>query len=157
MIQWTRTVCGKVSKLKSKTVLERREVTFIKSGAGCWWAGSGGLIRIIDYLSWSGMWLWRGGGQSSAAETTTQPLLALQTINRFHNCFSQSRRRPLLGPSPGWKWLLLLSHLRHYQDTVLNRHWLQGRAAFRHHANQPTFVWVSQFHVYLPLVNTCLA
>ena len=27
---------------------------------------------------------------------------------------SQSRRRPLLGPSPGWKRLLLLSHLRHY-------------------------------------------
>ena len=27
---------------------------------------------------------------------------------------SQSRRRPLLGPSPGWKRLLPLSHLRHY-------------------------------------------
>ena len=26
----------------------------------------------------------------------------------------QSRRRPLLGPSPGWKCLLALSHLRHY-------------------------------------------
>ena len=26
----------------------------------------------------------------------------------------QSRRRPLLGPSPGWKRLLVLSHLRHY-------------------------------------------
>ena len=26
----------------------------------------------------------------------------------------QSRRRPLLGPSPGWKRLLPLSHLRHY-------------------------------------------
>ena len=26
----------------------------------------------------------------------------------------QSRRRPLLGPSPGWKWLLPLSHWRHY-------------------------------------------
>ena len=26
----------------------------------------------------------------------------------------QSRRRPLLGPSPGWKRLLALSHLRHY-------------------------------------------
>ena len=31
----------------------------------------------------------------------------------FHNRFSQSRRRPLLGPSPGWKRLLPLSHLRH--------------------------------------------
>ena len=27
---------------------------------------------------------------------------------------SWSRRRPLLGPSPGWKRLLPLSHLRHY-------------------------------------------
>ena len=27
---------------------------------------------------------------------------------------SQSWRRPLLGPSPGWKCLLTLSHLRHY-------------------------------------------
>ena len=26
----------------------------------------------------------------------------------------QSQRRPLLGPSPGWKRLLPLSHLRHY-------------------------------------------
>ena len=26
----------------------------------------------------------------------------------------KSRRRPLLGPSPGWKRLLPLSHLRHY-------------------------------------------
>ena len=34
---------------------------------------------------------------------------------------SKSRRRPLLGPSPGWKRLLPLSHLRHYEDTMLNR------------------------------------
>ena len=27
--------------------------------------------------------------------------LVLQTIHRFHNWFSQSWRRPLLGPSPG--------------------------------------------------------
>ena len=36
--------------------------------------------------------------------------VVLQTIHRF----LQSRRRPLLGPSPGWKRLLALSHLRHY-------------------------------------------
>ena len=36
--------------------------------------------------------------------------IELQTIHRF----SQSRRRLLLGPSPGWKHLLVLSHLRHY-------------------------------------------
>ena len=28
----------------------------------------------------------------------------------------QSRRRPILGPSPGQKQLLLLSHLRHYAN-----------------------------------------
>ena len=38
----------------------------------------------------------------------------------------QSRRWPLLGPSPGWKRLLALSHLRHYQDTMLNRRWPHG-------------------------------
>ena len=31
----------------------------------------------------------------------------------------QSRRRPLLGPSPGWKRLLPLSHLRHYAKQAL--------------------------------------
>ena len=36
--------------------------------------------------------------------------LVLQTIHWF----SQSCRRPLLGPSPGGKRLLALSHLRHY-------------------------------------------
>ena len=35
-------------------------------------------------------------------------------LHRFHNRFPQSRRRPLLGPSPCWKCLLALSHLRHY-------------------------------------------
>ena len=32
---------------------------------------------------------------------------------------SQSQRRPLLGPSPGWKRLLVLSHLRHYAKQTL--------------------------------------
>ena len=41
--------------------------------------------------------------------------LELQTkaIQRFPK-ISHSWRRPLLGPSPGWKHLLALSHLRHY-------------------------------------------
>ena len=34
--------------------------------------------------------------------------------NRLISEVVQSRRRPLLGPSPGWKRLLALSHLRHY-------------------------------------------
>ena len=36
--------------------------------------------------------------------------IELQTIHRF----PRLRRRPLLMPSPGWKSLLGLSHLRHY-------------------------------------------
>ena len=34
--------------------------------------------------------------------------------NRLIGEVVQSRRRPLLGPSPSWKRLLALSHLRHY-------------------------------------------
>ena len=34
--------------------------------------------------------------------------------NRLIGEVVQSRRRPLLGPSPGWKRPLALSHLRHY-------------------------------------------
>ena len=34
--------------------------------------------------------------------------------NRLIGEVVQTRRRPLLGPSPGWKRLLALSHLRHY-------------------------------------------
>ena len=34
--------------------------------------------------------------------------------NRLIGEVVQSRKRPLLGPSPGWKRLLALSHLRHY-------------------------------------------
>ena len=60
----------------------------------------------------------------------------------------QSRRRPLLGPSPGWKRLLALSHLRHYATRTLTPRSLnmklaprcnyhKGRAAIRHYANQP--------------------
>ena len=52
----------------------------------------------------------------------------------------QSRRRPLLGPSPGWKRLLALSHLRHYAKQALTprslnvklgprRNYHKGRAA----------------------------
>ena len=47
----------------------------------------------------------------------------LQTIHWFHNRYSQSWRRPLLGPSPGWKCLLPLSHIRRFDDTTMpNRH-----------------------------------
>ena len=41
--------------------------------------------------------------------------LRIEQFKRLIGEVLQSRRRPLLGPSPGWKCLLLaLSHLRHY-------------------------------------------
>ena len=48
-------------------------------------------------------------------------VLCSAMLHRFHNQFSQSRRRPLLGPSLGWKCLLalVLSHLRHYAKQTL--------------------------------------
>ena len=57
--------------------------------------------------------------QFSLEGTPPEWVAVLQTIHRFHNWFSQSRRRPLLGPFPGWKCLLVISHLRHYAKRVL--------------------------------------
>ena len=51
--------------------------------------------------------------------------LKKHSVNEFLCCkrligeIAQSRRRPLLGPSPGWKRLLPLSHLRHYAKWTL--------------------------------------
>ena len=50
-------------------------------------------------------------GQSSRQQPQQQQQqhrykLELQTIHRFHHRFSKSRRKPLLGPSPGWKGLI---------------------------------------------------
>ena len=44
----------------------------------------------------------------------TQHTNMTSAANRSIGEVVQSRRRPLLGPSPGWKRLLPLSHLRHY-------------------------------------------
>ena len=46
--------------------------------------------------------------------TCTQNTSASKSSIRRWSEGSSSRRRPLLGPSPGWKRLLPLSHLRHY-------------------------------------------
>ena len=79
----------------------------------------------------------------------------------------QSRRQSLLGPSSGWKWLLPLSHLRHYYRHYAKRaltprslnmklgpwcNYHKGRAAIRHYANRtasPFMIIASwtQFHV----------
>ena len=53
------------------------------------------IIAIPETFTW-----WKGVTSSA--------------VNRLIGEVVQSRRRPLLGPSPGWKRLLPLSHLRHY-------------------------------------------
>ena len=55
---------------------------------------------------------WGGFGQSSSPSASS--LLVPQIDPSVPQPVVQSRRRPLLGPSPGWKRLLPLSHLRHY-------------------------------------------
>ena len=52
-------------------------------------------------------------GTAHSLETRPWTSAANRSIGSTTGCL-QSRRRPLLGPSPGWKRLLALSHLRHY-------------------------------------------
>ena len=63
------------------------------------------LLQLFQHsvmvCSFEKLWLQINGVLCSAA-------------NRLIGEVVQSRRRPLLGPSPGWKRLLALSHLRHY-------------------------------------------
>ena len=53
------------------------------------------------------------------ARTQTRP--RPWSFKRKFAKISQSWKRPLQGPSHSFKCLLALSHLRHYQDTMLNR------------------------------------
>ena len=46
-------------------------------------------------------------------------LLLIELCKRLIGEVVQSRRRPLLGPFPGWKRPLALSHLRHYANRAL--------------------------------------
>ena len=59
-------------------------------------------ISISLKINMSGWWWWWWG----AVVTSASNWLVGEVV--------QSRRRLLLGPSPGWKRLLALSHLRHY-------------------------------------------
>ena len=47
-------------------------------------------------------------------EVAEKKFMKVSAANRLIGESVQSRRRPLLGPSPGLKQLLPLSHLRHY-------------------------------------------
>ena len=55
---------------------------------------------------WPDWWLSETSSEGSLVVPQIDPSVPLPVV--------QSRRRPLLGPSPGWKRLLALSHLRHY-------------------------------------------
>ena len=47
-------------------------------------------------------------------------------LHWLHNRFSQSRKRLLLRPSPGWKGLLALLHLRHYAQQECRHNYHEG-------------------------------
>ena len=60
-----------------------------------------------------------GADQAGAVDTVHHQTGAWRGVfnsaaNRLNGEVVQSRRRPLLGPSPGWKHLLAISHFRHY-------------------------------------------
>ena len=57
-------------------------------------------------------------------EVGAVPRLLTTTLHQDHLVEIKKRRSTLglLGPSPGCKRLLALSYLRHYEDTMLNRH-----------------------------------
>ena len=59
-----------------------------------------GSKRFVQCIPWPGWEYW------AAIKTSAANQLIGEVV--------QSRRRPLVGPSPGWKRLLPLSHLRHY-------------------------------------------
>ena len=73
------------------------------------------LARHHDGAAAAGGGLQRDGDQpADQSEVSSGSRDRSSMIHLFHNWFSQSRRRPLLGLSPGGKRLLALSHLRHY-------------------------------------------
>ena len=60
--------------------------------------------------------LWSGKiGRADGSDQDWPLFLRSSTTNRLIVEVVQSWRRPLLGPSPGWKRLLALSHLRHFK------------------------------------------
>ena len=60
---------------------------------------------------WPDWWLLETSSEGSLVVPQIDPSVPQPVV--------QSRRRPLLGPSPGWNRLLALSHLRHYAKRAL--------------------------------------
>ena len=129
-------VGGKLSPSGSSLLSRELKCVYRIFGTLSWliakkkWKGSKVLIYLIS--TWSGCSCrmqdslfplggpehrertvcWGGFGQSSSPSASSW--LVPQIDPSVPQPVVQSRRRPLLGPSPGWKRLLPLSHLRHY-------------------------------------------
>ena len=100
--------------------------------------GSGMVTVHASYASWlvtSTLWL------LSYTKFTVSPETRREVYWIELQRFSQSRRRPLLGSSPGWKCPLALSHLRHYAkrqltpvqvDVKLCLTWRHAQLVLRH-------------------------
>ena len=77
---------------------------------------------LVTYPRWERSSTTAGPGQNWLLCKCCMQIFAIITLQQkqSHYCaaddpsVSQSLRRPLLGPSPGWKRLLPISHLRHY-------------------------------------------
>ena len=73
-------------------------------------SGSPAIFRCNEHEHWAIFM------PTAHAAHVNVPVCSVTTsaANRSIGEVVQSRRRPLLGPSPSWKRLLPLSHLRHY-------------------------------------------
>ena len=109
------------------------EATFMQHGAGqidtlnspTYYSFSLIHYSLHNNPEWNMSRCWRGEKWYCHAVTGRgrAAFMSSRVSNKDYPKFSQSRRRPLLGPSPGWKRLLALLHLRHNKDTMLNRQW----------------------------------
>ena len=93
--------------------------TNIPCGVDVFLSSSSSFVKIIE--SWCKVLLSSEPGQRSQREHYSHfcfafvwPGVGIELERNLYNFFNQSRWRSLIGPSPGWKQLLSLSHLRHY-------------------------------------------
>ena len=122
------------------------------------------LKLLIYFIGRSGTKAWRIGyvakkswthWKSSAPCLCWQLLTAIRCIysfswwlvasaaNRLIGEVVQSRRMPLLGPSPGWERLLPLSHLRHYAEWALTPRSLNVKLGPRRKGHKGRAVWLA--------------
>ena len=81
-------------------------------------------------------WCWLTTWRTSRRQPTRWHTLLIGEV-------AQSRRRPLLGPSPGWKRLLALSHLRHYAKRALTPRSLNVKLGLQRNYHKGQAVWLA--------------